>query len=129
MKTETKTKIENFLKELNNYKTDIDIVGCVDIEDINMEYPFNSIYEILQDNGAFNVEIIYYSNAIEYLKENDPSLCISLNIAKNFGFEYDDISSETLATLLYQENEIAKFYELADEIHDFFESIKNEIED
>ena len=41
----------------------------------------NAIFDDLQDNGYFNEEVIYYSKAMRYLKENDPSLCESLEIA------------------------------------------------
>ena len=41
-----------------------------------IEYSPQEIFEELNDNGFFNVEIIYYSNAIKYLQENDSSLSI-----------------------------------------------------
>lgn len=48
-------------------------------------------------------EIIYYHKAIDYLKEHDPSLRESLDLAQDMGFEAKNLNSETLATLLYQQ--------------------------
>lgn len=49
-------------------------------------------------------ECIYYNNAMEYLSENDPSLRTSLELAHDMGCTLDTLNSETLATLLKQEN-------------------------
>jgi hypothetical protein len=48
-------------------------------------------------------EIIYYYNAIQYLKENDPSLNESLELASNMGCVMENLNSEILATLHYQD--------------------------
>lgn len=68
------------------------------VEDIH-EYTAQEIEEELLDNGFFNVEIIYYSNAIEYLKENDSSFSESLEIAYELGYETQHLNSELLASL------------------------------
>lgn len=47
-------------------------------------------------------EIIYYYRATEYLLEHDSSLRDSLSLAGEYGFEMHNISSETLATIHYQ---------------------------
>lgn len=47
-------------------------------------------------------EIIYYNNAIEFLKEEDQSLRESLDIAQEYGYSVEEINSELLATLLSQ---------------------------
>src|SRR5690625_5637377 len=47
-------------------------------------------------------EVIYYNNAINYLSENDPSLQISLELAKDLGYSLENLTSELLATLLFQ---------------------------
>ncbi len=49
-------------------------------------------------------EVIYYSNAIKYLMENDNSLQESLGLAHDLGYTADKINSELLATLLKQQN-------------------------
>ena len=43
----------------------------LDYEDINNAY---DLEQFLEDKGAFDIEIIYYFKAMEYLRENDISL-------------------------------------------------------
>lgn len=47
-------------------------------------------------------EIIYYNNAIEFLKKEDQSLRESLDLAQEYGYSIENINSELLATLLSQ---------------------------
>lgn len=68
------------------------------VEDIH-EYTAQEIEEELLDNGFFNEDIIYYSKAIEYLKENDPSFSESLEISFELGYETQHLNSELLASL------------------------------
>lgn len=119
-----KTKIENFLRELD---TEVDVLGLVDIDNIDYNDAFNSIYEMIEDNNGFDIEIIYYSNAIEYLSNNDPSLSESLEIASEMGFTVDGLNSEILASLLASQNARADFFELQNEIDYFF--LELELED
>lgn len=121
-----KTKIENFLSELI---TDIDILNLIDIDNINYNDAFNSIYEMIDDNDGFNIDVIYYSAAMEYLSENDPSLNESLELASEYGYSLSDINSELLASLLSSQKAREEFYELEDEINDFFANLEYEEED
>lgn len=121
-----KTKIENFLSELS---TEVDVVGLVDIDNIDFNDAFSSIYEMIEDNNGFYIEIIYYSRAMEYLKENDPSLNESLEIASEFGYTPDNLNSETLASLLASKLVREEFMELEDEINDFFLELEEEEEE
>ena len=66
--------------------------------------------------GIYSQEIIYYYKAMEYLKEHDNSLNLSLEIADELGFETSSLNSELLATLLYQNNLRNELYNLQDEI-------------
>ena len=50
-------------------------------------------------------ETIYYSDAIDYLKENDRTLTESLELAKNAWYDLENLNSCILATLLKTENE------------------------
>lgn len=52
----------------------------------------------------YEQEIIYYSNAIEYLSKNDSSLRESLELAHEMGADLKALNSEYLATLLFQRN-------------------------
>ena len=112
-----KTKIENFLQNLD---TEIDVLNCVDIDNIDLLHPFESICEMIEDRDGFNIEIIYYSNAIDFLAKNDPSLSESLEIASEYGFEVQNLNSEILASLLASKLARDEFYGLESEINDFF---------
>ena len=127
MKQSTITKIEKFLKGLKT-EQDIDILYHTTIEDIDINNAFESIYEMLDNNRAFNVEIIHYSNAIEYLKENDPSLNESLSIAEEYGYTPSKLNSEVLASLLASRNALEEFNELQTEIEEFFNEIQEDEE-
>ncbi len=52
---------------------------------------------------CYQQEIIYYHTAMEYLTANDTSLKESLEIASELCLEVDSLSSEVLATILYQQ--------------------------
>ena len=120
------TKIENFLRELN---TEIDVSYLVDIDNIDHDNAFDSIRQMIEDGNGFDVEIIYYAKAREYLAENDPSLHESLEIASEYGYEVQNLNSEILASLLASRNVRDEFYELEDEINSFFEELEEEEEE
>ena len=71
----------------------------------------NSIIDDLHDNGYFNEEIIYYSNAINYLRDNDQSLSESLEIAIEYGYSLKNVNSELLATLHASKQKENKFWQ------------------
>ena len=85
-------------EELNtlNYLCDLDInyilEDCEDIEEVR-----EAVEQMIQED-----EIIYYNNAIEFLKEEDQSLQESIELAKEYGYSIEDLNSELLATLLSQ---------------------------
>jgi len=117
------TKIKDFLSDLN---TEIDVLNYVDIDNIDLLHPFDSICEMIEDNNGFDIEIIYYSNAIDFLAEHDPSLQESLEIASEYGFEVGSLNSGILASLLASKLVRDEFYELESEINDFFEDLEEE---
>lgn len=121
-----KTKIENFLKELN---TEVDVLYYVDIDNIDFNNAFDSICDMINDNNGFDIEVIYYSKAMNYLMENDPSLTESLSLASELGYTPDNLNSEILASLLIAENVRNDFYQLEDEINEFFEELEEEEEE
>lgn len=129
MKTITNTQQENIFEFLNNLSTEICITDYVNIEDIDFKNAFESIYDTIQDNNGFNIDIIYYSNAIEYLKQNDNSLNESIKIALEYGYELKNINSELLASLLASRNATENFYELRNEIENYFSELVTELED
>ena len=108
MNTKTETAIKVFLRSLDIDNLYID--DYVQYENIDLNNPFDSIYNMIADNNGFDVEIIYYYNAIEYLKENDASLKDSLLLAHENGIEITDLSSEILASLLATQKLHEDFY-------------------
>ena len=124
--TNNAQKIETFLRSL---KTEVEIMDYVKVEDIDYLDAYNSIYDMIDENGGFDIEIIYYSRAIEYLKENDNSLRESLEIAQKYGYELKNLNSEILASLLASQNARDEFYELEKEINDFFNELEEEEEE
>ena len=89
---------------------------------------FEDLREAIEDGNGFDVEIIYYSRAIEYLTENDNSLRESLAIAQDMGYEPKNLSSEILASLLASQNSREEFNELESDIEAFFEELNEEEE-
>jgi hypothetical protein len=112
MKPENKELVIDFLTSQN---LDIDFAHHLGHNSFDS---FDEIRDILDNNNAFQVEIIYYSTAIEYLQKNDPSLRESLGLASEMGFSMDKLNSEILASLLASENVRSEFEELESEVSD-----------
>ena len=126
----TSARIEAFLNSLDaKIEINDNLINYVDIEEIDFSDAFNSIYEMIDENNGFDIEIIYYANAIKYLQENDPSLKESLEIAEEYGSELKHLTSEVLASLLASRNAREDFSELSEEIEDFFAELEEEDEE
>lgn len=123
MKTKNE-RIEDFLKGLNI--DNLYVMDYVNIDDIDLSDAYQSIYEMIDDNGGFNVDIIYYCNAIDYLSKNDPSLHESLQLAADFEFKLTDLSSEVLASLLASQKCRDDFSALETDIEEFFNELNEE---
>jgi hypothetical protein len=99
-------------------------LDCIDpleyftIDEIKEMGDFDTLTDELYNKGAFDKEIVYYSNAIKFLYENDPSLRNSLEIASEMGFDTQSLNSEILASLLLSEMEKSEWYSNKDEIND-----------
>jgi hypothetical protein len=118
-------KIEKFFSEeikMNH----IDIMYYVDAESVNS---LNDVYESIDEKNGFDVEIIYYRDAMEYLMERDTSLRESLDIAHEYGYTADNINSELLASLLASRECREEFMSYEDEITEFFNSLDEEDEE
>lgn len=124
----TTEQLEKTFKFLNELNTEVCVTDYVNIEDIDFENAYESIYEQIQDNNGFEIEIIYYSKAIEYLQKNDPSLRESLEIASELGYTTENLNSELLATLLASKNAIEDFSNLENEINEYFSELLEEIQ-
>lgn len=116
-------KNQSIVTFLSGLKTEISVIDYVELDEIDFENAFDSITEKLEENNGFDIDIIYYSNAIAYLKEKDPSLKESLEIASEYGYELRNLNSEVLASLLASSNARDEWSELRDEINDFFQDI------
>ena len=121
-------KITDFINTLETEHTAIsDYINYDDIE--YFDNVFDTITEKLQENNSLDVDIIYYSNAIDYLKNNDASLSECMRIASEFGYTTENLNSELLASLLASENNRDEWQEKESEINLFFEELEEEIED
>lgn len=114
-------QIKTFLDsiEIDN----VNIMDFVNIDEIDTDNAAESIFEMVNDNGGFNVEIIYYSNAIEYLKRYDNCLTESITIANDNGYNLEDINSELLASLLASQNAMCDYWDYQNEINEFFNTL------
>lgn len=120
--TKEQTRTEKIEEFLTNLRTEIDVLNCIsDLDEIN---DFDELFSQIQENGGFDIDIIYYYNAMKYLSENDTSLQESLEIANEFGYETENLNSELLASLLASRNAISEFYELENEINYFFSELE-----
>jgi len=121
--TTTSTRLDKMKAFYNTLSCEnIDLAYFADEDHQN----FEDLREAIEDGSGFDVEIIYYSRAIEYLMNNDASLRESLAIADEMGFEVKNLSSETLASLLASQNSREEFNELESDIEAFFEELNEE---
>jgi len=95
-------------EEENNFDFNDYIFNYIDEEDLKdvdpTELDEDFFYDLNDNGGITNAEVIYYDNAIDYLKENDASLNQSLELALDLGYELKNINSELLASLLKSQN-------------------------
>ncbi len=126
--------------ESQNQNSDIDFQGILSLINITLDDESGDVEEfvlsILDENSAFNIEVIYYSIAIDYLSKEDPSLKASLELAGELGYAVEDISSELLASLLQSQEErenysldLSEIWAEIEEIRELIEEIENEIEE
>lgn len=113
----------NTLEKLNAISTELDL---------NYIYQdgmsFDEFIEAIQDY-INEQEIIYYSKAIDFLRDNDTSLKDSLELAIEYGFSLKNLSSEILATLLHQSILNDDLNNIRSEIEEIFDNADEEDED
>ena len=125
MTFETLTNGINELFENNHVlKLEFDINYIMQSQDLT----FDEFSEKI-DTWINEVEVIYYSTAIQYLAQNDNSLNESMNIAAEYGYEVQNINSELLATLLTQKNLRDAWSEISDEVEELFDQYEDENEE
>ncbi len=116
------TEKKNNLKEqlFKDVTTEIDLPYYLD-DDITS---FDDLVNNIDNNNGFDIEIIYYYNAMEYLMKNDTSLNESLAIAAELGYTPENLNSEILASLLASQNERINFNDYERTFNDYFEAIE-----
>jgi alkyl hydroperoxide reductase subunit AhpF len=115
---ETTTLKEQQAELLDKLYNDLDIDISYDMEN-NKPENIDDLMEML-DERANEIEVIYYSNAMDYLRDNDASLQESLGLAYDYGYTADKINSELLATLLKQDNAREHLGEYRDRLQELF---------
>lgn len=115
----TINKMKTIAEFLKAFTTDIDLVNSY-----NEGMSFSEFNEDI-DTVIQQSEIIYYSEAMKYLSENDNSLCESLELASELGYTTENLNSELLATLLYQQYLMNQWQEIYQEIEEYFEEYEN----
>jgi len=110
-------KLKNIFQYIQK-ETDESVTDYVDMEEILEMEGYDDLYGKLEEKGFFDVDIIYYARAMEYLKENDTSLTDSLTIAGEMGYRSEDLNSEILASLLASQKIQESFAEFYDEIEE-----------
>lgn len=78
--------------------------------------------DILHENEYFDVRIIYYENAINYLKDNDPSFTRAFELAVELGYDMRTLNSEMLASLVATDDLYEQWNKKEQEIQDFIDS-------
>lgn len=119
MKQSTFNKIARLVDDADCLNSDFaSFFTSYEIEDLENA---DGIFEILDENGAFFIDIIYYNNAMKYLTEHDSSLVDSLSLAEDMGYMPSDLNSEKLASILATQKAREDFDDLMSEIEDIID--------
>ena len=117
MKTENRNKLAESFNNTRYLSDNIDLNDVLNYNDINT---LEDLQECLNER-ILEIQVIYYFNAIEILKEEDQSLTESLEQAHECGYTITGVNSELLATLIIQKR-------CFDELYDFMQEVEeNEI--
>ncbi len=129
-------KIEDLQESINDKETEladmkqeqydkIDEVNDL-LNDFEVSYELGDRFDDVQESVDTRIserEIIYYGDAMEYLTNNDTSLCQSLALADELGYSPANLNSEILATLLLQRELTDNWYSGNDEVEELIEAI------
>ena len=118
MTTATKNALINFLTE--NGPELIDFKYFLESETFDS---FEDVRDLIEAGDGFSREIIYYSAALDYLREHDASLRQSLELAGDMGYKPENLSSEILASILATEITRGEFNDLENEFSDLLEEL------
>jgi hypothetical protein len=120
-RAEINQKINDFISkfEFENFELSENLSA----DDFYEGITFDDLTDILDANGAFDVEIISYARAMEYLIENDCPLTESLKLASDMGYKPDNLSSEILASLLASERAREEWNDIESDWKEFLEEL------
>ena len=93
-----------------------------DIDLANLYYNEDTFTDFCDkvNDAIMQEEVIYYHKAIKYLMKEDASLSDSLDIASEYGYTTEQLNSELLATLLYQQRLTEQWYEIEEQVKELF---------
>ena len=93
-----------------------------DIDLANLYYNEDTFTDFCDkvNDAIMQEEVIYYHKAIKYLMREDASLSDSLDIASEYGYTTEQLNSELLATLLYQQRLTEQWYEIEEQVKELF---------
>ena len=124
MKKATEKLLAIIEEQEKNYDFNDLIKNYIDINELEEAIENDSVQEYLEElNEDFeitDVEIIYYHKAIEYIKENDPSMLECFEIASEYGYETWKLNSELLASLLKSRNNYNDYAEFIESVVEEF---------
>ena len=107
----------------------VDLPYHIDWDNTDTVEDFDDLTEMLVDSGAFNIEVIYYGSAMEYLTKNDTSLTRSLGLAHEFCYTPDNINSELLASLIKSEDAREEWDEYESQADEFFGMLEDKLDE
>lgn len=125
-------KIEALRSYLNGLKIEhLDICNYLykdsELETIiKSDKPYDKLLETIDENGIFNdIYIMYHTVALDFLRDNDPSLQYSLGLAHDLGYTPENLNSELLASLLAADIARDELSDKESAINEFVESLMN----
>lgn len=120
-------------KQFQEYK---ELLKTLNIDNVDLHHfavqdheSAQDLYDSIENDRGFEVEITYYSRAIEYLQYHDNSLLDSISLADQMGYETKNLNSELLASILATEKAKEDWNTIESEIQDFFDSLEEEEEE
>jgi len=125
-KINPKASIYDNICQLLELEMDFYLPDFLTEEEFNDDMHFTDADELqmwLDDNYCFTSDIIYYHDAMKYLKENDASLNSSIELAVNAGYDLSSINSTLLADLLREHELQEDFYLCKDNIDEIFKTL------
>ena len=125
----TKEQAAKDIEKLLSENVGIDVT--IDESDLEYGMDVDALENAVDIDRAISeqCEIIYYSRAMEYLSEHDPSLHEAMDCAEEYGYSPKDLNSEILATLLNERSMRQAYWDWRDDIQGILDEIDDEDED